>query len=270
MNAISEPAAPALAFAPRAAAEESPGELLVKVADRESEIEAAMRLRAEVFSAEYGTAPSPRDEDLFDAYCRHLVVIHRPSGRVVGTYRMQDDFAALHGAGFYSETEFDLTMIKRHGGRLLELGRSCIAPEFRDGRVIHLLFAGIAAEAARLETRFILGCPSLPIGAAPDAPAIAAALLAHYGADSLHLAPVRPAYAADLAPAPAVDETVLLEKLPPLMKAYLRLGARVCGGPALDREFRSVDFLMLLPVEKLARRYRRHFFRGGAARADAA
>jgi putative hemolysin len=179
---------------------------------------------------------------------------------LVGTYRLLS-FDRVPSFGFYSETEFDLANVKRSGLRLLELGRSCVAVEYRDGRVIRLLFRGIAEYLRRCDADALMGCASVHGHDAEDVAAIQEMLFRRFLSDpELRVTPLR---GFDVPPRtlPApVDETSAFRKLPPLFKGYLRLGAKVCGPPAYDRQFGTTDFFVLARTKDIVHRYSRRFF----------
>jgi putative hemolysin len=228
----------------------------VRFAATPDDVDAALRLRYEVFNLELGeglpaSAATGRDEDEFDAVCRHLLVVDRPSGRVVGTYRLQTSEVARAGRGFYSATEFWL------GGLpaavlddAVELGRACVARDHRNTRVLFLLWRGVAAYVAANHKQYLFGCCSLT-SRDPGEGARAAAELMGNG----HLHPkLRVTPRPELACA-ARDEELALPPppIPKLFGMYLRQGAKVCGPPAMDREFGTIDFFVLLDVDAMDR-----------------
>lgn len=240
-------------------------DLEVRVARDESEREAAQRLRFEVFNVELrlGLASSfscGLDRDAYDAYCDHLLVVDRARGKVAGTYRLLP-WDRTPSFGFYSETEFDLDNVKRSGLRLLELGRSCVHPDYRSGRVINLLFQGIAEYAQAHGADALVGCVSLRGNDIEELRAVSTLLRNGFLSDPrLRVTPKR---GFDL---PGIEDDVPIEpsdvfrKLPPLFKGYLRLGAKTCGPPAFDRQFGTTDYFLLVKTDNVVRRYRRRFF----------
>jgi putative hemolysin len=181
--------------------------------------------------------------DPFDAVCDHLIVEESNSGMVVGTYRLQTGLRAREGLGYYSEREFDFTPFEAQRGRILELGRACIHRSHRNFAVLNLLWKGIAAYAQAHGARYLLGCSSLT---SQDAAAGQAA----YRRLMPHLAPAEwrtRAQAAFACGDDAVDGPA--PGIPRLLSAYLALGAGICGPPAIDREFRTIDFLTWLDVD---------------------
>jgi putative hemolysin len=229
--------------------------LSVGLASDEEERRAAQRLRWRVFAEELGArldTPEPGiDQDIFDAYCEHLVV--KDGAEVVGTYRLLPPEGAERIGLYYSETEFDLIRLRGIRSRMVELGRSCIAPEYRSGAVIALLWAGVARYVLAHGYTHLAGCASIGVARAAS---VAAQLEKHRAPLEYRVTPRRALPACENAA--SSDST-----LPPLVKGYLRAGAWVCGEPAWDPEFNTADFFMLLPVARIEARYARHFFGPG-------
>jgi putative hemolysin len=247
------------------------GELDVRIARSEAEIAAAQALRYRIFYEEMGARPTlamqaaRRDIDDYDSICDHLLVIdHGRDGRpqVVGTYRMLRQSVAEAHRGFYSAGEYDLDPLlaasrsgERSGGQLLELGRSCVAPEYRTPTTISLLWRGIATYLAAHGISHMFGCASLH-GTEPAAHAAELSYLFHH-----HLAPMSlRARALDHAPmdllaAGSYDVRAAQRALPPLVKGYLRVGAMVGDGAFVDTQFNTVDVFVVMPVEGITRRY---------------
>lgn len=223
----------------------------MRVAQTPEEVRAAQRLRFEVFNLELneGLVDSHftgRDEDEFDAACDHLLVEH--AGEVVGTYRMQTGTTAAASFGYYSETEFDFSPFEPFRMEMVELGRACVHRDHRHASVLGLLWKGIAAYAKTRGGRYLIGCSSLTsqdcaIGATTYEMFKAQGCLA----DRRFLTAPKPGFVC------AMDDAA--EDCPPppkLLRAYLALGARICGPPALDREFGTIDYLTLLDMETLS------------------
>jgi len=236
------------------------GPYRARFARNRADVEAAQRLRFQVFNLELGEGlqasySTGRDEDQYDDRCHHLLVEHSETQRVVGTYRLMTERMAGR-AGFYSESEFHLEVLPpwiREEG--VELGRACVASDHRSGRVIYLLWKGIAAYLAHNQLRYLFGCCSVP---ATD-PGVGLKLhlqLAKQGRllDGFVARATRAYSCSDGSVAP--DEI----QLPALFKVYLDMGARVCSEPAIDREFGVIDFLIVLDVEKLDERARKRMF----------
>jgi putative hemolysin len=241
-------------------------ELEIKITTEANDIREAQRLRFEVFNVEMNKglrASYERglDIDEFDPFCDHLIVRHRSSREIVGTYRLLRGSQAQKNIGFYSEREFDLRKIKNLGGELLELGRSCARKDFRDKPLIPLMWEAIAGYVRTHSVRYLFGCASLYTTDAREVGECFSLLKRkYYAGEELRVEPVagcrfdRIRRNADLA-----DEQATFLKLPSLIKGYLRLGAVVCGPPALDRDFGTADFLLLLDIQNLSTDYLRRF-----------
>ncbi len=213
------------------------------------ELDQVFQLRYEVFNRELGeglalSETSQRDEDRFDAACHHLVVRAVGDHEVVGTYRLMTHELAARGPGFYSSREFELgslpTPLLREG---VELGRACIAKAHRGRRVLFHLWRGIGAYLVHNRKRYLFGCASVPTLDLDTLTALAASLR-----ERGHLHPsLRVEAAPEFAPpvaAPAPRDASPPE-IPSLMRSYFSLGARVCSGPALDREFGTADYFVV-------------------------
>lgn len=242
-------------------------QFLIKLADNEAEVEKALRLRYRVFNMEQGKALACKDgidRDEFDKYCLHLVVIEKKTGTFVGTYRIHLGPVASSAIGFYSASEFNITGLNKIANEIMEVGRSCVAPEYRSGAVVALLWLGIGELMLRSGMTYLLGCVSLET----TEPAEAFALYRHFQetgkvCDTISAVPMK---GFELSPAdPAKieelfnDKRLLSRLIPPLFKGYQRLGAKVCGMPVFDKEFGTIDFLILLNTKTLPERYSRHF-----------
>ncbi|MFA5121932.1 GNAT family N-acetyltransferase [Zavarzinia sp.] len=258
----------------------------VRLARGEAELLAAQRLRYRVFYDEMGATPSAaaaaekRDFDDFDPICDHLLVVDhsvvdRSGGgeapAVVGTYRLLRESVAKANRGFYSASEFDLSLLDRNrrpDDNFLELGRSCVAPEYRTNAVIQSLWRAIAGYIVEHNISLMFGCGSLH-GVDPEALAVPLSYLYHH-----HLAPperrVRALdsryVAMDRLPKEAINPREALRTLPPLIKGYLRLGGFVGDGAVIDAEFKTVDCFIMVPCDTLTERYiARYQSRGGDA-----
>ena len=234
----------------------------VKIASDPREIEAAQRLRFQVFNLDLnkGLKSSYRcglDVDEFDPFCDHLIVRDVKSGDVVGTYRLLRGSQALQHIGFYSEKEFDLSRIKNLDGELLELGRSCARKDFRDRALIPLMWEAITEQVRQHQVRYLFGCGSLYTTDAVEVSSMFSLLKNKYYAPAgLRVHPVEHCRFAGLSePGWNFDEQALFQKLPSLIKGYLRIGALACGPPALDAEFGTADFFLLLDFASLKGEY---------------
>lgn len=252
-------------------------QLEVRLAVDEAEVQAAQRLRYHVFYEEMNAEPTAQmaaaemDFDRFDPICEHVLVIDhaRAAGdRVVGTYRLLRQAAAEQHGGFYSADEYDLTAILERGraiGGLLELGRSCVRREYRVNATIHLLWRGIANYVREHRVTTMFGCASLP-GRDPWQLAEPLSYLHHF-----HKAPAETTVRAlphlhqrmDLMAAERVRRREALQALPPLIKAYLRLGGCVGDGAVVDEQFGTTDVFMMVLLERVRDKYFSHFDRDG-------
>lgn len=242
------------------------GRYVLRFARTRSDLAAVQRLRFQVFNLELSEGlasayETGRDEDAFDARCHHLMVIAADSGEVVGTYRLMTYMMSIRN-GFYSASEFDLSTLPFDVRRdAVEVGRACVAEQHRNGRVVQLLWRGLARYLAWNEKRYLFGCCSVPTLDPTEIAVLHRELRAR---DAIHetirVAP-RDAYRC-----PEPEEGVVVESapMPPLFASYLKLGARVLSGPALDREFNVTDFFVLLDLHGIEPHVRRAFFeRGG-------
>ncbi len=246
------------------------GSLEVRLARSPAEIAAAQNVRYRVFFEELGargsiaSASERRDADRFDDVCDHLLVVDTGLAgsdldRIVGTYRLLRDEMAVAAGGFYSNDEFELEKLvaRQHGRRFMELGRSCVLPEYRSKRTIEVLWQGIWAYVNHYGIGVMAGCASFH-GTVPAAHAEALSFLAHNcrptPAWDVRAVPGR-YVSMDLMPPEAVDAKAALAAMPPLIKGYLRLGAKVGDGCVIDHEFGTVDVFIVLPVEAISARY---------------
>ncbi|TKR56915.1 GNAT family N-acetyltransferase [Allopusillimonas ginsengisoli] len=238
-----------------------PGGLVVGLARTHHELEALQRFRYEVFTQEmqalFPDARDGLDADRYDTWCEHVMVSELGTGRVVGTYRLLTPENARRAGGYYSEAEFDLGPIDHLREQLFELGRSCTHPDYRNGSVILLLWSGIARLVQQHACRYVLGCASVSLrdGGASAAKVWRQASGPMAEAARAGLPRVAPLHRY---PVDCLDEG-LPARVPPLIKGYLKVGASICGEPAWDPDFNTADFPVLLDIENLDPRYRRHF-----------
>ncbi len=230
----------------------------VAMADSAEDVRAAQRLRWQVFAEEMGARlSSPEagfDIDRFDAHCEHLLVRDRETGAVVGTYRLLGPDAARQIGGFYTDQEFDLGPMLALRPNMVELGRSCVHPDYRSGGVITLLWAGLAEYLIKYRHEYLIGCASIGMA---DGGHNAAGIW--HALREKHLSPAC-WRATPRHPLPLTTLTgIAAPTLPPLIKGYLRAGAFVCGEPAWDPDFNTADLPMLLEMRNLNPAYARHF-----------
>lgn len=241
-----------------AAAKVTPHSLHISWARHQDEVEEAQRLRYKVFAEEMGAslpkAKEGLDQDLFDAWCDHLIVRDEETLRVVGTYRVLTPHQAKKLGSLYSDSEFDLTRFAHLRPKMIELGRSCVHQDYRTGSVIMALWSGIGRYMVQGGYESMLGCASVSMA---DGGHYAASL--HQQFSDKHLASIEYRAFPRLAlPVENLNQTLAVEP-PPLVKGYLRLGAKICGAPAWDPDFNTADFLTLLRLSELHPRYARHF-----------
>lgn len=231
------------------------GEYRVQFARTRQDLEEVCRLRFEVYNLEMNEGleasfATGLDTDEFDAQCHHLMVIHKSSGRLTGTYRMQTGPMAHLRKGFYSAGEFNLSALPRSFvDDCVEVGRACIHREHRNGRVLQLLWKGLARYMDWNGKRYLFGCCSLASQDAAEGCALYQRLsLLDYLHPELHAFPL-PEYACEASPLAVIE--ALQPKMPRLFEGYLNLGGRICGEPALDRRFRTIDFLVVLDIRDM-------------------
>lgn len=229
-----------------------------------ADLRAVQRLRFEVFNVELGEGlerswQTGLDVDEFDAACHHLIVEHKESRAVVGTYRVQTVDMARAARGLYTEGEFDLSEFPPAVlEQSVETGRACVAAEHRSGRVLTLLWKGLAAYLMWNRKRYLFGCCSLT----SQDPHVAKQTYDFLRSGSFAHPTLRTRPRSDYVcypPAFEADPNVSV-KLPPLFASYLKLGAHITGEPALDREFKTIDFLAFLDIQELDPATVRMFF----------
>lgn len=223
----------------------------IRLAQTDADVQAAQKLRFEVFNLELGEGlahsyTTGRDADPFDAICNHLLVEYGPTREVVGTYRLQTGRMAAANRGYYSEQEFNFAPFEPVRDQVIELGRACVHKAHRNLNVLGLLWKGIADYARDRGGRYLCGCSSLTSQDPQEGASVYSELCRK------NLAP--PAFRTQPMPGFECSLAHLAEhtpKVPKLLRAYLSVGAKICGPPALDREFKTIDFLTLLDLESL-------------------
>jgi putative hemolysin len=219
-----------------------------RLAAGRAELRAAQALRFEVFNLELDEGlvhsyDTGLDADPFDEVCDHLIIEDTTDGSVVGTYRLQTGQRARSALGYYSEREFDFLPFEAARSEILELGRACIHARHRNFAVLNLLWKGIGTYARDHGARYLIGCSSFSTQDAAVGAAAYQQLLPHLALPAWQTRP-RPEFACPLeavaAPAP---------RIPRLLSAYLAMGSAICGPPAMDREFKTVDFLTWVDVQ---------------------
>ncbi len=246
----------------------------VRLARTEAEMRAVQRLRYEVFVEELGgdgplvDHAARLERDRFDPYFDHLILTDRRRGdRVVGVYRLLRDDQAARLGQFYSEDEYDLSALRGSGRRLMELGRSCLAPEYRGGEAMYHLWTGLARYVAEHGIEILFGVASFH-GTDPVALAEPLSLLHHR-----HLAPPELRVRAqperfqrmDLLPLAEIDRRRAMRQVPALIKAYLRLGGHVGEGAFVDHAFNTTDICLVMDTSRLSQRQKSIYAKGVAA-----
>jgi len=237
--------------------------LSTSLARTESEMQEAQRIRFKVFAEEMGALlPNPEtglDVDRFDSYCEHLLVRDNSDNKVVGTYRILPPEQARKAGGYYSETEFDMSRLMHMRERMVEVGRSCVHQDYRDGGTITQLWGGLADYIGKHGHEYLIGCASISMRDG-----------GHYAASvfnkiyKLHAAPAEySVFPHCRLPLESLNQNLEVT-IPPLIKGYLRLGAQIAGEPAWDPDFNCADVFILLPVARMNERYARHFMRQAA------
>lgn len=244
--------------------------ITVKLTRDLREIEAAQRLRYQVFYEEFAAKPNSQmalarlDIDDFDAYADHLIVIdHSRGDKIVGTYRLLRQDIAQKIGQFYSSDEYDLSPLLNSGLSLLELGRSCVMPEYRTRHVLNLLWQGIAEYLAEHKIDIMFGCASLH---STDIKSISRPLsyLHHYHLADKSIRPraLKGCYInMNIIPKDEFEAKYGFNDLPPLIKGYLRVGAMVGDGAFIDKQFNTTDVCIIMDMRDVTDRYRKHFER---------
>ena len=251
------------------------GRFTVRLAETESDIAAAQRLRYRVFVEEMGATPTPedaalrRERDRFDPYFEHLLLIDNEcknpdvESGVVGVYRLMRGDRARDGIGFYGQNEYDLTKLINYPRNTVELGRSCVDLEHRGGAGMHLLWTGLGEYVAHHDVSILFGVASFH-GSDPKPLAQALSYLYHnhLAPEDLRVRVVESHYVAmDILPPEQVEKIEAMRQIPALIKAYIRLGGFVGDGAYVDHEFNTVDVCLLMDTGRMVERYRAFYSR---------
>ena len=198
------------------------------------------------------------DHDDFDPHCEHLIVRDEVAQAVVGTYRILSPENASKTGGYYTESEFDLAPLWQLRPTLVEVGRSCVHPDYRTGATISLLWSGLIKYMLDHRYLHLVGCASISMADGGHAAAsIYHRIGSHMSPPELRVRPLRPLPLGEL-------RNDVPAGMPPLIKGYLRAGAYVCGEPAWDPDFNTADLPILLSMSQLNCRYCQHFAKGEA------
>lgn len=241
--------------------DDTAGRYTISFAKDPGELDEVLRLRYQVFNLELGegletSKVTQRDLDPFDPTFHHLLIRDNDTGQVVGTYRMQTLEMARMGRGFYSAGEFDLSALPKHiQDQSVEIGRACIASDHRNGRVLFLLWRGLMRYLKFNEKRYLFGCCSITSQDPEEGLVVFDHLRKNNWLRDDFVIKAQPGYTCEVAP-----QTLHMfptPKIPRLMRIYLSYHAKMCSEPAIDREFKTIDFLALIDIqdfdEKMAR-----------------
>jgi putative hemolysin len=239
---------------------ETAGQYTVRLANSPADLCAAQELRFQVFNLELaeGLAESfatGRDADPFDPICDHLLVEHQPDRQIVGTYRLQTGGMAAANRGYYGAQEFDFAPYEPVREKMIEAGRACVHRTHRNLAVLGLLWKGIATYSRKHGARYLVGCSSLT----SQDPAVGASVYSELCRKHL----VKPEFRTRPWPQHECVLSKMAEdapKIPKLLRAYLSIGAKICGPPAVDQAFKTIDFLTWVDLENLPALTRARFF----------
>lgn len=240
---------------------ESGGRYQTSLATSDEDIRASQALRYAIFAEEQGavlhTDVPNLDMDELDPFCMHLLVRDTERDCLVASTRVLNDERAAAFGRFYSESEFEMASVKQLPGRKLEVGRTCVHAEYRNGAVIGALWQGLVELMYRDGYQWLFGCASIPLeDGGANLHAVMNRFRRKYMCDESYRVQPR-------IPVPSlVDQQALTAlRIPPLLKAYVSLGAHICGEPSWDKDFTVADVFVLLNVDNLSTRYVRHFAR---------
>jgi putative hemolysin len=244
-------------------------ELIIDIAKTDELLDQAFRLRYRVFNEELAeglksSALTGRDEDSFDRYCDHLVVIDKQSQKVVGTYRLQRFDQAREGIGFYSATEFDLNNLIEADFRLLEIGRACIERDYRDGSVMNALWYGVVRYMRKHQLDYLCGCASLAKAESAEQASLVyafAKLTGKLADDKFKITPLAKNTVVGFNPNLEIDNPVAVRRqLPPLLRGYFTIDCKIAGYPAYDAEFDVIDFFVVFDFTQISSSPAKRFF----------
>ena len=244
-------------------------EYTLQIASNPEEVKTAQRLRFEIFNLEVkgelkSSVTQELDKDEYDPFCDHLLIIEPEKKKVIGTYRMLLRSKAKNSIGFYSESKFDISNIKKLDSQMLELGRACIHRDYRNKNVLDLLWQGVAEYILKHNVEYVFGCPGIRTRDSRKISEIFSYVKENYYSDEkLRVYPLEKNKLRDLdLNYKAKNNT--FRKIPPLIQSYLKIGAWICGYPAINPEFNTTALFMLLDVGRISDTYRKHFFNNPA------
>lgn len=233
---------------------------ILDIAQDSNQLDQVFRLRYRIFNQELkeGLASSEatgRDEDRFDEFCDHLLIIDKQTEQIVGTYRLNPYFKAKAGYGYYSSTEFDIKNITTPNIKLLEVGRACIEPAYRDGSVMTVLWYGLARYIKIHDLEYLCGCASLEKSASAE---FASKVFAYAREKNLlmpaefEIYPLSDNQVLGFDPNYQIEDMLSVKKnLPPLFKGYFAINTKIAGYPAYDPDFNVIDFFMMFDAKEL-------------------
>ena len=238
----------------------SAGQYATRLARTPEDVRAAQQLRFEVFNLELNEGleqsyATGLDADPFDAVCDHLLVEQVSTGHIVGTYRLQTGTSAAKNLGYYCAQEFEFSVFESIRHEIVELGRACVHRQHRNLVVLGLLWKGIADYATDRGARYLIGCSSLTSQNPAEGASAYAELCRKNLADTSFRTKPLPAFECCLDH--LAEEKI---QIPKLLRAYLTVGAKICGPPALDPHFQTIDFLTMLDIQSLSAQTRERFF----------
>jgi putative hemolysin len=232
----------------------------VRLALSDEERTSLYRLRFLIFNLEMNEGLDQaylngQDRDAFDDFCDHLLVEDKQTGRIVGTYRLQTGMVAARGIGYYSAQEFDFSPYQGLRKQIVELGRACIHREYRSFEVLNILWRGVVQYSVARGGRYLIGCSSVNSQDTQLGSAMYYRLKEWLVSPELRTRPTEK-FAFELA-----QESDERPNPPKLLRGYLAVGAKIAGIPALDREFKTIDFLTLMDLDNMAPSARSRYLR---------
>ena len=250
------------------------GSLEVRLAENSLEIDAAQALRYKVFYEEMKANANAkqnklrRDIDDFDHHFDHILVFDNNikgtvNGKVIGTYRLNRGKQYNEEKLFYTSNEYNINSLINYKGNILELGRSCVAKNYRTGSTMQLLWSFIAQYVVKYNIEIMFGCASFPgINVSTHKPALSYMYKKYLAPKSLRPVAIQGRYI-NMEDKSAFDANFrnFITSIPPLIKGYIRLGAFVGDGAVIDHDFNTIDVCIVLPTEKIASRYMEHYER---------